>query len=400
MKRSIKKIFQNLNTYLYFILFSAIVTSLFFLEINLSYDKADNLKNQKAIITKLSHLDKDDLELTLIQFNAKSAQLQQEIEKLKLLYNYAYIEQYLLKNKEEYFQDLVKLSQLTNNFNQIAQQYYTNKKESDNKKEKLNKALHEVNSFIDSMLLKNLSYNKLQFNIAKNIIFVLFFLILFATIYYRKTLSSIYKDIEYLLQIDKKKKLYTPYSQEADAIALRMNRKNITVDNPELIDPLTNINNYKGLQYAYSLKKDLKESNVTSVTVLEIDDFSKSNRTFPQDVTQTILKKIAYTISLHEQPTDVIARTDYNQFILVLSRPTKELAFKDLEIIRESIAELKFNTPQHGALNITVSGGFVIKPNNASLQEAIKQAKEILHYAKTVGKNKILKINDLAFKGI
>ena len=400
MKRSIKKIFQNLNTYLYFILFTAIVGSLFFLQINLSYDKIDSLKNQKAIITKLSHLDKDDLELTLIQFNAKSAQVQQEIEKLKLLYNYAYIEQYLLKNKEEYFTDLAKLSQLTNNFNQIAQRYYTNKKEIKNGKEKLNKAFQEVNSFIDSMLLKSLSYNEIQFNFVKNIVYILFFLILFATIYYRKTLASIYKDIEYLLQIDKKKKLYTPYSQEADAIALRMNRKNITVDNPELIDPLTNINNYKGLQYAYSLKKDLKESNVTSVTVLEIDDFSKSNRTFPQDVTQTILKKIAYTISLHEQPTDVIARTDYNQFILVFSRPTKELAFKDLEIIRESIAELKFNTPEHSALNVSVSGGFVIKPNNASLQEAIKQAKEILHYAKTVGKNKILKINDLAFKGI
>ena len=47
---------------------------------------------------------------------------------------------------------------------------------------------------------------------------------------------------------------------------------------------------------------------------------------------------------------------------------------------------------------ITVSGGFIIKPNNTSLEEAMKQAKEILHYAQSTGKNKILQLRDLAQK--
>lgn len=165
-----------------------------------------------------------------------------------------------------------------------------------------------------------------------------------------------------------------------------------------MLDPVTEINNYKGMINDYSLKKRTQGSNFTSVAVLEIDNFSKSNRAFPQDVTQAILKKIAYTISLHQQPLDIIARTDYNQFTIILSRPSKEQAYKDIELIRESIAELKFNIPHKGATQITVSGGFIIKPNNTSLEEAIKQAKEILLYAQSLGTNKIMQTRDLAQK--
>jgi diguanylate cyclase (GGDEF)-like protein len=108
------------------------------------------------------------------------------------------------------------------------------------------------------------------------------------------------------------------------------------------------------------------------------------------------LKKIAYTISLHEQPIDVIARTDYNQFTIIFSRSEKEQAYKDVEIIRQSIAELKFNIPHTETTQITVSGGFVIKPNNSSLEEAMKQAKEVLRFAQSTGKNKILQTRDLS----
>ena len=398
MKQSIKKIFQNLNTYLFFVLFIAFASLLLVFEHSLSYDKVDNLNRQKEIISTLTKLDKSDLELALIQFNGKSIQLHQEIDKLRLLYKYAYIEKLLLSNQKEYFQDLNKLSELTDKFNQAAKEYYVDtddKKIEEAAKVKLQNALNTINQQINTILLKSIHYNEVKFYLIKNSIYLLFILILFATFYYRKALSSIYKDIDFLQQVDKKRASYALYSQEADAISLRMNRKTVSNNNPEMIDPVTEINNHKGMIHSYSLKKHAKESNFTAVTVLEIDNFSKSNRAFPQDVTQAILKKVAYTISLHEQPIDVIARTDYNQFTVILSRPSKEQAFKDIELIRESIADLKFNNPSMGNKQITVSGGFVIKPSNTSLEEAMKQAKEILKYAQSTGRNKILQTRDL-----
>jgi len=398
MKQSIKKIFQNLKTYLFFVLFIAFVSFLLSFEQSFSYKKVDNLRNQKEIISTLTTLDKSDLELALIQFNAKSTQLYQEIDKLRLLYKYAYIEKFFLKNEQEYFQDLNRLAELTDKFNHAAKEYYVDTKEKkiqEKTKENLEKALHNINKHIDSILLKTLTYNEKKFLFIKNALILLFILILLATFYYQKTLKAIYQDIEFLYQVDKNKKTYDIFSQEADAISLCMNRKITSNENPDMIDSVTNINNYKGMLHDYTLKKEALDSKFTSVTLFEIDNFSKFKSLYTQDVIQDILKKVAYTISLCKQPIDIIARTDDNQFTIIFSRSSKEQAYKEIERIRQNIAELKFNIPHQGSIQITISGGFITKAYNTSLQEAIKQTKEILLYAKSIGKNRILQNRDM-----
>jgi len=403
MRHSIKKIFQNLKIYLFFILFIAFIALLVSFESTLSYEKVDNLHNQQKIITKLTKLDKSDLELALIEFNGKSIQLHQEIDNLQLLYKYAYLEKFLLNNEEEYKSALQKLSLLTDKFNQAAKEYYI---ETDDKqyemttKIKLQKALEEINQQIKSILIQTLTYNEKKFKLIHYFIIGIFFLILIATFYYNKMLNAIYKDIEFLSQNNKNKKTYSIFSQEADAISLRMNRRTQDSTNPDLIDPVTQIHNYKGLVHMYELKKDAHKKYITTVSVLEIDNFSQAQSIYPENIKEAILKKIAYTLSLHAQAIDVVSRTGYNQFTIILSRSTKEQAFKDVEKIQQSISELKFTTPSQTTTKITVSGGFVVKQYNSSLKEAIKQAKEILTYAQSIGRNKILQSRDFAHKEI
>jgi len=395
MKHSIKAIFKNLSTYLFFIFFVAFLALMLAFEQQLSFNKVDILKSEQQIAKKLVESHEKDVALALIQFNAQSTKMLQKIDKLRTLYKYNILEQFILQNSEEYNNDLNKLYKFTVEFTDAIHKQYTRSQE---KSMKDLTAFNTLNTHINAMLLKSLDYNEQKFNLLKYAAGVIFFLIFLATFWYRKMLNSIYEDINYLFKVNKNKGDYQIFSMEADAIALRMNRKTHVNDNPHLIDPVTGINNYKGLLHSYSHKKSMKDSNFTAVALLEIDNFSKSKRVFPQEIAQAMLKKVAYTISLHEQPVDVIARTDYNQFTVVLSRPTKEQAFKEVDLIRESIAELKFNIPNHGPTQITISGGFVIKPSNTSIEEALKQAKEILEYAKSIGKNKILQIRDLAQK--
>ena len=399
MKHSIKKIFINLNTYLFFVLVISFVAMMLTLEQQLSFEKVNNLNKQKEIISSLTLLKKDDIEIALIQFNGKSTQLHQETDKLKSMYKYDYSDRYFFRHSDEYLLDLEKLTQLTNDFNEAAHGYYTKRETQssrDETKATLDKAFFKINSHINELLIKNITYNQEKFNLIKIATIAIFIIVLFSTLWYRKRLFSIHQDIEFLFQIDKSKMDYQIYTLEADAIAMRMNRKNVTTDNPTMIDQVTGINNYKGMINSYSNKKNLKDSNFTSLTIIEIDNFSKSKRAYTQELTQTILKKVAYTISLHEQPVDVIARTDYNQFTLILSRSSKEQSFKDVELIRQSIEELKFTIANKGPLHITVSGGLIIKPNNTNIDEATRQAKEILQYAKSIETNKILQIRDMA----
>jgi len=399
MKKSIKKIFMNLNTYLFFVLMVAFISMMLTLEQQLSFEKVNNLNKQKEIISSLTTLKKDDIELALIQFNGKSTQLHQEIDKLKSMYKYDYTDRLVFDNEKEYLNDLAQLSILTTQFNEAAHEFYTEDKDDKSRailEEDLHSAFMQINSHINNIMLRNIMYSQVKFNIIKIATIVIFIIILFSTLWYRKKIFSIYKDIEFLYQIDKSKRDYIMYSLEGDAISMRMNRKTVVTDNPTMIDPVTGINNYKGMISSYSNKKNLKDSNFTAVTIIEIDNFSKTKRAFTQELTQAMLKKIAYTISLHEQAVDVIARTDYNQFTLILSRVSKEQSFKDVDLIRQSIEELKFNVTNIGPVTITVSGGFIIKPNNTHLDEASRQAKEILQYAKTTGTNRILQTRDLA----
>ena len=401
MKQSIRAIFKNLSLLLIFMSLLSVFATLLILEYNVSFNKIENLKNQKHIISTLTKLKKDDIELALIQFNGKSTQLLNEINKLRKSYEYDFTGNYLFDTSAEYLADLDKLSALTKNFNETAKLYYTddlkkNTKDEKFKKRQLDNAFVNINTHIDNIMLKDIKYKETKFHLLEKVAITLVLLVLFVTLWYSKRLTQIYKDILFLYSVDKNKKDYEIFSEEVDAISLRMKRKPVTSENPAMIDPITNINNIKGMINSYAEKKNLKESNFTGVTVFEIDNFSKTNRAFPQEFTQAVLKKIAFTISLHEQATDVIARTEYNQFTVIFSRASKEQLFKDIDIIRQSISEIKFTTPSREKVQITVSGGFMIKTNNASLDDAIRKAKEILAYAQRTGRNKVSQIRDIA----
>jgi diguanylate cyclase (GGDEF)-like protein len=396
MKHSIKKIFGNLIGFLSIISIIVTLITLLTVEEHLSYKKIDNLKNQKKTINSLTNLEKHDIELALIEFNAKSNQLRYDINKLKELNKYNYTGKVLFSNTDEYMKDLSKLESLTNSFNEAAKEYYSkdlNKNELKKKKEKLKDAFVSINKFIDQIIIKDTTYKEEKFFLFEKIIFALFLICIFTLFWYRKRLHLIYLDLVSLYAMEKRNT--DIFTQEADAIQLRMKKKPKEEENPAMIDPVTQIKNHLGMANSYASKKGLKDSNITSVTIFEIDNFSKQKRVFSQEFTQHILKKVAFTISLHEQATDVIARTDYNQFTVILSRHSKEQTLKDVDIIRQSISEIKFKEPGGGPVTVTVSGGYVVKPANQSLEEALRIAKEILYVAKKRGKNSIAQSKDL-----
>lgn len=405
MKHSIKKIFQNLNIYMLIVLFISFVALGLTLEHQLSVNKVKNLNNQKSIILSLTQLDKEDVDLALVLFQGKSAQLNRDIDKLRNSYKYNVTGTYLLGNADVYNEDLKRLRNLVNIFNkdthtEIKTRTLRKDRAAQEKiaKENLQKSLYDVNAHIDAIIIEDLKYNEAVFMLFEKFVLFSFAFVLLGTFWYRKRINDIYDDIEFLSSTEKNYQEYQIYSIEADAISQRMKRKVVTTDNPAFMDQITGINNHKGMINSYGDKKGMKEQNFTSVTVIEVDNFSKSNRVYDQELTHSILKKIAFTISLHEQPTDVIARTDYNQFTIILSRASKEQSYKDVDIIRQSVSELKFKTPK--GENITVCGGYVVKPGHTSLEEAIKNAKDILNYTKSVARNKIYQAKDIAERNL
>lgn len=395
MKHSIKGIFKNLSMFLIAATIFAAFGVLAAIDHNSSYTKIDNLESQKKIVSEILNLPTDNLELSLIKLNGKTTQLQYDTDKLRSLYEYSFTERFVLLNSKEYLDDLSVLDSLIRKFNLSANEYYNNKRgDIELKQSELKQNAEVIKEHLNSIIFKAINYDKAKFNIHKNVTYLAFITILLAALWYRKQLELIYKDLEFLNNANITQ--YSTFSHEADSISLRIKRKPVVSENPAMLDAVTGINNLKGMMNSYAEKKGIKESNFTSVTVFEIDNFSKTNKAYSQELTQTILKKIAFSMSLHQQAADVVARTDYNQFTVILSRPSKDQSFKDAEEIRKSISELKISTPELGDIDITLSGGHVIKPNNITLEEAIRQAKKILLHSQKTGKNKISQVKDLA----
>ena len=397
MKRSIAKIFKNLNSFLLTLLVLSTISLLFILEQYHSYEKIKTLNHQEQVISDILDNQQQTNIVDIYFYNDRIAQINNEISTLQNKHQYHFLSSIILDNSAEYNKDLNKLRSLVKQFDTQSRKYYDMSIEDNNIKpflDDLNKTFISINALIDAITVTNVSYDGARFDVFMKLFFILFILLVLITFSFKKQLKSVYKDIFSLYTADSKKN-YIPYTQEVDSILLRIGRKNQLTDNPAMMDPITEIHNNKGMIQAYAERKNIKDNNFSSIAVVEIDNFSKSKRTFSQEFTQEILKKVAYTISLHQQALDIIARSDYNQFTLIFSRSSKEQLFKDVELVRQSIAELKLTTPEGVTIEISVTGGFVHKAHSAPLDESIRKAKELLKSAKELGKNQILQNKDL-----
>lgn len=359
-----------------------------------SYEKVNNLNHQKTVLSNILKEQDQSNNLDIYTYNGKIATLNNNIEELRQQHQHNYISSYLLDHTDEYFTDLENLDSQIQNFDKESRRYLDLDTVTQADKDKLHIQFNTIASTIDTLVLKNVSYNQTMFSLFSKIFLLLFALLLVTTLWYKKRLTKIYNDILFLYSMESEKNSEV-YTQEVGAVLLRLNRKAQISDDPSMMDAVTEIHNNKGMVQAYAERKNTKKNNFSSVTVLEIDNFSKSKRVFSQEFTQAILKKVAYTISLHQQATDIIARTDYNQFTLILSRPSTEQLFKHTDLVRQSIAEIKLQSPENETIHISATGGFVQKSNNAPLEESIRKAKDLLKHAKEIGNDRIIQQKDL-----
>jgi diguanylate cyclase (GGDEF)-like protein len=392
MKFSIDGVFKNIK--FYFVIMTALLALISFIELSrqASFDKIQQLEEQKVLVNKIYQLGRNDLDYSLINTQGIGAQLKTNLSFLTSMTTNDFFGNILGLN-DKYKNKIEKLSLLEDAYISNANNYYQKKDENIAQKfDELTVSKTSLLNQLNEMIVSDINEDYKKFSITQWIIYATLFLMLAGAWFYSKKLTVIYEDIRSLFAIGSERSPEAIQTQEVNTIKMRMIRKPSLSQAPSMIDPVTDIKNYKGMMQAYSEKKGIKENNYTAVCVFEIDNFKELEKNLSKEYTQSVLKKISFILSLYEQPTDVIARIEYDQFAVILSRETKIKAFDDCEAMRKSIDETVFNNPKGGTVAFTLSGGLVIKANNKSLEDAIKEAKEILQTAKANGKNRIAQI--------
>ncbi len=398
MRWSIKGIFNNLSTTL--LSLSIMLGALAFITFtqNSAVEKMDLLLEQKALANEAYNLGREEIQYSNIQLKGIVDNLRYDIEKMQDAFTFDILGNYVFGHSVEYLNDLKQLSIKQLLYIEAAEAYYYQSIEDlPARLDDYDFAQAEYLAKLSELQEKHMIYESEKFNLLQYFIYLAFAISITTMLWFTRRLSFVYKDLKtlYSVDLDSKDRIYL--TEEAEMITKRMSRKPTATENPAFIDPVTEVNNYKGLLHGFANRKGNTGAALV-VCVFSLDNFRAIEKKYKKDLANQILKKIAFMFSLYEQHTDVFGRIDYDQFVLILNRSTKDVALNDCEQIRKNIEETRFKAPKGESIGVTVSGGFVVKAPNKQLDQTIAHAKEVLAVAVSQGGNKIAQLRDGADK--
>lgn len=395
MSLSIKKIFTSVTTLLtLFILLLAFISLVMLGEHN-SQKQISLLQKHRSDLQAIHGIKTEDDTLGGIEFQSISAELTHNLK--------AYAETFHAFEPLSFISSSDSDTENYEIFKNMTQQFiahadlYIRDRSSTEAKLQFDESYSMLMNTVFDMLSQRIHAEHQQFVLREIIVFSSVVIGLLLLIMVHKQFRLVLRDIESLYGITSKENPYQIKTLEVKAIAAKFKKDALsTTDNPAHIDPVTHIKNYKGIIHAYNTSKGLRENNTLAICIFEIDNYTMLKRKYSHEFIDLVRKKIAFMITLYEQPVDVIGIVDESKFVLLLGRSSQKEALEECEKIRESIADTFFKVPNGPKVTITVSGGFVIKPEKKSIDNAINHTKEILKKAQDKGSNHIAQLRDYA----
>ncbi len=153
-----------------------------------------------------------------------------------------------------------------------------------------------------------------------------------------------------------------------------------------IIDTLTGLLNRRGCDQRL---QELSLNNTHSSLVIDIDHFKKVNDSFGHSIGDKVIKLVAKIIKEHVSVNDIPVRYGGEEFVVVLSNKSQEIAHKIAENIRTAISTLKLVQRQSNTQlpPITVSIGVAELETNMTWSTLFNNADQALYKAKNSGRN-------------
>ncbi|MEO0544745.1 MAG: diguanylate cyclase [Pseudomonadota bacterium] len=160
-------------------------------------------------------------------------------------------------------------------------------------------------------------------------------------------------------------------------------------------DPLTGLDNRRGLKRKFSESRDLKASPFLWLAIFDLDHFKKANDTYGHEAGDEILIKIAEILNTRFQNAISIARIGGDEFAIVGKSATIEAPN-----IYSNAKAVITNMKQHAGTSeiwneIGMSIGIIVSPHKDDLGSIMRQADENLYKAKSLGRGTVVMGRDL-----
>lgn len=153
-----------------------------------------------------------------------------------------------------------------------------------------------------------------------------------------------------------------------------------------LLDPLTGVGNRLAMNQFF--ENELRDKYGLFIMILDLDFFKRVNDEFGHTVGDKVLVEVTHLMR-EKLPLTKIFRIGGEEFAILSTHSSRNSAFNDAELLRNSFASHKFLIDEH-SITITASIGVVEFKPDSSLKQSIKAADDKLYEAKRNGRNQVV----------
>jgi diguanylate cyclase (GGDEF)-like protein/PAS domain S-box-containing protein len=191
----------------------------------------------------------------------------------------------------------------------------------------------------------------------------------------------------------------TPDFKDGEKIGYTAVRQDITdkkrIEEISITDGLTDVYNRRHFNEIFPkvINSAKRDDTLVSFLLLDIDHFKPYNDNYGHQEGDSVLQKFAKCLkdSLH-RADDMVFRLGGEEFGVIFKAETKEKALEFANTLRESIENLKIEHEYSSASSfVTASMGLFCKNASSidSMDEAYKEADDLLYEAKKAGRNQV-----------
>lgn len=158
-----------------------------------------------------------------------------------------------------------------------------------------------------------------------------------------------------------------------------------------LTDPLTALPNRRAhdAELARVAARGRRHGTATAVGVADIDLFKQVNDHYGHPVGDLVLCEVGRAIERAARGTDFVARTGGEEFGMLFSDTSIEMARKVAERMRKAVAAASVTAPDGDTIGVTISIGLATLAPGGAADEALARADAALYQAKDRGRNRV-----------
>ncbi len=177
------------------------------------------------------------------------------------------------------------------------------------------------------------------------------------------------------------------------ALALANLKLRESLRNQSVRDHLTGLFNRRYMEE--SLERELRRSSRSQrpvgVIMLDLDHFKPFNDTFGHDAGDALLRELGHLLQTRTRKEDMACRYGGEEFVIVLSGASLEIAQERAEQLREKVKTLNVELRGHSLGAMTVSLGVAVAPHHGStIAEILRAADLALYEAKKAGRDRVV----------